>query len=414
MTNKEKRIIIIGGGFTGVASALRLSKKKIPNTKIVLLVDRPHFEYHGALYRTVTGSSPLEVCIPLRDIFSGMDVEVLEDKVTSINKTEQIVLGSSGSRYHYDYLVIGVGSVTNFFGIEGLEQYSFGMKTVPEAIRLKQHIIETLLTCKIDFTNKLEQICDAHFIVIGAGATGVELAAEIIVYAKKLATEYGIDPSLVSVDLIEAAPRILPGLPESFTKRIEHHLRGLGVNIFLNRSIEREEYESVYLKDMQMKARTVIWTAGVRANDLYTAMGLQVDKRGKAEVDEYLRAVGETNIFIGGDGANTLHSGMAQTALEHGKYIAEVITALILDKKPPVHREHDPIYAIPSGPWWAGALWRNFKFYGRSGWAIRRLLDFIVFFNILPLEKALKVFRTNQSICDSCSVCSVEAPHQHD
>ncbi len=414
MTNKEKKIIIVGGGFAGVATALRFEKKKIPNTKIVLLVDRPHFEYHGALYRTVTGSSPLEVCIPLRDIFKDTDVEVLEDKVASINKTEQVVLGSSGSRYHYDYLVIGVGSVTNFFSIEGLDKYSYGMKTVSEAIRLKQHIVETLLTCKIDFTNKLEQICDAHFIVIGAGATGVELAAEIVVYAKKLATEYGIDPSLVSVDLIEAAPRILPGLPESFTKRIEHHLRGLGVNIFLNRSIEREEYESVYLKDMQMKARTVIWTAGVRANDLYAATGLQVDKRGKAEVDEYLRAVGETNIFIGGDGANTLRSGMAQTALDHGKHIAEVIAALILEKKLPVHREHEPIYAIPSGPGWAGILWGNFKLYGKSGWAVRRLVDFIVFVHVLPLGKAIKIFQTNQSICDSCSICSVEAPHKHD
>lgn len=411
---EKKQIVIVGGGFAGIAAALRLEGKQIPNTKIVLLADRPHFEYHGALYRTVTGSSPLEVCIPLRDIFKGKHVEVLEDKVSSIDKATQTVHGSSGSKYHYDYLVLTAGSVTNYFGIPGLEEYSYGMKTVPEALKLKQHITETLLTCKIDFTNKLEQICDAHFVVIGGGATGVELAAEIIVYAKKLAGEYGIDPSLVSVDLIEAAPKILPALPASFTNRIEHHLRGLGVNVFLNRSIEREECESVFMKDMQLKARTVIWTAGVRANDLYASTGLVVDKRGKAEVDAQLCAKGETNIFVGGDGANTVRSGMAQTALQHGKHIAEVIAALIQIKKPPELKEGEPIYAIPSGPGWAGVRWGTFQLYGRIGWFLRRSADMMVFVNVLPLREAIMVFRTGQSICDSCSICSVETPHIHE
>jgi NADH dehydrogenase len=409
----EKHIVIIGGGFTGIATALALEKRHLPNTKIILLADRPHFEYHGALYRTVTGRSPLEVCIPLRDIFLGKKVEVLEDKVASIDKNAKTVHGSSGSRYHYDYLVLGMGSVTNYFGIEGLDKYSYGMKTVSEAIRLKQHITETLLTCKIDFASKTEQICDAHFVIIGAGATGVELSAEIAVYARQLAVEYGIDPSLVSVDLIEGAGKILPALPKKFTDRIEHHLRGVGVNIFLNRSIEKEEYESVYMKDMQMKARTVVWTAGVRANPLYEEMGLVVDKRGKAEVDGTLCAKGESNIFIGGDGANTKYSGMAQTALDHGKHIAGAIIAIESGRKPEMLTEKPPVYAIPSGPGWAGILWGDFAIYGTAGWMVRRLVDFIVFWNVLPPAKAIKVFRTSQSICDSCSVCSVEAPHTH-
>ena len=80
----DTRILVIGGGFVGVSAALHLAKKSLKNTKITLVSDRPHFEYHGALYRLVTGSNPLEVCIPLREIFAGYDVEVLEDKIVSL------------------------------------------------------------------------------------------------------------------------------------------------------------------------------------------------------------------------------------------------------------------------------------------------------------------------------------------
>ena len=173
---EQTRIVIIGGGFAGIAAALALQKKHLPNIKITLISDKPHFEYHAALYRLVSGSSPLEVCIPLREIFFNKEVEIIEDKINAIDKSAQFAIGVSGSHYRYDYLILALGSETNYFGIPGLKEFSYGMKSITEALRLKQHIVETLLTCKIDFTNKVEQICDANFVVIGAGATGVEMA----------------------------------------------------------------------------------------------------------------------------------------------------------------------------------------------------------------------------------------------
>ncbi len=414
-TDTQKRIVIAGGGFAGITAALHLEKKRLSNTKIVLVADKPHFEYHAALYRLVTGSSPLEVCIPLREIFEGKHVEVIEDRITELQRENQTLVGSSGSRYHYDYLILGLGSETNYFNIPGLKEYSYGMKSITEALRLKQHITETLLTCKIDFTNKVEQICDAHFVVIGAGATGVEMAGQLIVYARALANEYGIDPALVSVELIEGAPKILPALPKEFTDRIEHHLRGLGINIFLNRSIERAECEEVFLKDMKMRARTVIWTAGVRANMHYENWKLPIDKRGKVEVDEHLRLKDTPQVFVVGDGAATKFSGWAQTAMYDGKHAGEVIARTILtDTALPAYAPTMPINAIPAGPEWAGVLWGGMKFYGRIGWWLRRLEDLHIFMAILPFPKAWKAFKNGQSICDTCSVCSVESPHAHD
>ena len=109
------------------------------------------------------------------------------------------VMGSSGTHYSYQHLVLALGSETNYFGIPGLKEYSFGMKSITEALRLKQHITETLLTCRIDVDNKVEQICDANFVVIGAGATGVEMAGQIIVYARNVAKEYGMKSVAVFV-----------------------------------------------------------------------------------------------------------------------------------------------------------------------------------------------------------------------
>lgn len=408
---EPKEIVIVGGGFAGVACALALARENLPDTKIRLISAKPHFEYHAALYRLVTGSSPLEVCIPLREIFEGTlreRVEVIQDEIIALDKATQDITGKSGKVYHYDQLVLGLGSETNYFGIPGLKEYSYGMKSVDEALHLKQHITETLLTCKIDVTNKVEQICAANFVVIGAGATGVEMAGQLIVYARTLAAAHGVDPSLVSVELIEGAPKILPALPKEFTDRIEHHLRGLGVNIFLNRSIEREECEQVFLKDMQIKARTVIWTAGVKASGVYEALGFAVDKRGKVPVDECLTATGEKNIFIAGDGAATAHSGWAQTAMYDGKYIARVIAALSKHRPLPTYAAKPAFNAIPAGPEWAGVLYGSMRFYGRFGWWLRRLADFRVFLSILPFHAAWKAWRHGSSICDSCSICTAE------
>lgn len=401
-----KKIVIIGGGFVGIVTALRLAKKKMKGVSITLVSNRPHFEYHGALYRLVTGTSPLEVCIPLNEIFEGTNVTIVQDEIVSLDREHNVAGGSSGSRYHYDYLVLGLGAETNYFNIPGLKEFSFGMKTVNDALRLKRHISEVILTCKTG--TKDEQVCATNFVVVGGGATGTELAGDLIVYARKLAGEYGIDPSLITVDIIEGAPRILSALPEKFTKRLEYHLRGLGVNIFTNRTIEREEIERVYLKDMQLKTKTVIWTAGVMAPRLFHDWGFPTDNRGRVEVNEHFQPKDMKNIFVGGDAVIAEYWGMAQTAHRHGEHIADVIAARITGGRPPTFKPKAPIYAIPSGPEWAAVSWNNMTFFGSIGWTLRRAADLLVFSWMLPPRKAWDVFRSGKNICDSCSICSIE------
>jgi HAD superfamily hydrolase (TIGR01509 family) len=429
-------ILILGGGFGGVKCALELAKKHPPNTHIRLVSDRKHFEYHGALYRLVTGSSPLEVCIPLETIFQDLNVEVVKDQILQIDQRNHIVRGQDGS-YRFDFLVIGLGSETSYYNTPGLEKYSFGFKTIDEALSLKRHIHEIITTCSCS-SDKQEQLCNAHFVVVGGGASGTELAADLVVYAKHLAKDHGIDPSLVTVDLIHSPNRLMPTLPKSMSVKIEEKLRSLGVNVYLNRRVVKEDITNVYLKDMKMQAKTLIWTAGVTGNRVVNKHArhprpasktqqdrgshknkqeeLPINPRGQLLVNEYLQVKKHKRIFAVGDIAATVDSGMAQTALAQGTYLAEYLSYKIPRIKRgrpqaeefsyPKYHPIKPIYAIPVGPGWAAVLAYEREFYGKVGWMLRRYLDWVVYTSLLPLPKAWTAFRSHGQLCEQCIECS--------
>ncbi len=114
-------VFIVGGGFGGIKTALELLKNKQSDTKIKLISNKMHFEYHATLYRVLTGRSPLQVCIPLEDIFNGKDIEIIEDSITDVDPKEKMIKGKSGSIYHYYKLVLSLGSQPNFYNTPGLE-----------------------------------------------------------------------------------------------------------------------------------------------------------------------------------------------------------------------------------------------------------------------------------------------------
>lgn len=415
-TNNQNKIIIVGGGFGGIRAALALAAKNLPNVSITLISNKPHFEYNPALYRYVTGSSAIEVCIPLDMIFAGKKVEIVQDSVTMLDTAAKTITGNSGKTYIYDTVIIALGSETTYFGTPGLKENSYGMKTVSEALKLKNHITEMLLLCREDASTGSHLNHDASFVIIGAGATGVEMAGRLIEYARKVAVKVGVDPALVSVTLIEGADKILRALPAEFSDPIDAHLRKLGVAIMLNTAVMRQEVEEIFLKDAQMMTGTVIWTSGVRANALYEASGLPVDKRGRVEVDEHLYAKGENSIHVIGDAAITTYSGWAQTAFYDGHFVSNVIAAKLMGKRPPFYKPKAPVNAIPAGDGWAGVLitfgaW-NFKFFGRIGWWFRRLADLRSFMVILPFPKAVKVF-FGGCISAKCEVCVEKTDKQN-
>ncbi len=394
----ETKILIVGGGFAGIRAALDLAQLRLKNTRIILISDKPHFEYHATLYRVLTGRSPRAVCVPLRDVFAGRDVEVLEDEITRVDLAAKTLTGASGSHYRYDFLVLALGSETAYFDIPGLAERAFAFKSITDALRLKNHL------------HKIITEPNAQIVVVGGGATGVEVSGELSSYVKMLAASHHLATKNITIDLIEAAPRLVPSLPERASQKIKQRLQRLGVNIFLGRAVLREDMDHLYLKDMELSTKTVIWTAGVRPHRLYAQTdGLPLDKKGRVIVNSNLEARGLPAVFVVGDGAATPHTGMAQTATSDGRFIARVIAAKLNHKSVPPYQPKKPYLSIPVGSGWAATLLGHLALYGRIAWWLRRAADLRFFLSILPLRKALLAFSSETTLCESCSICEPPA-----
>ena len=404
----EKKILIVGAGFGGIRCALDLASYHPQGVKVTLVNPTPHFEYHAMLYRVLTGRSPLEVCVPLTDIFQNKNIEVVEDSITDVNFEEKKTFGKSDSIYRYDYLVLGLGSETAYYDIPGLKDWSFSMKSISEILDLKMHLHELFSEASNDNNESL-----LHFIIVGGGATGVEAAGELSVYAKKLAEKHTIDPTRVTIDLITSSSRLVPQAQNEMSEKIRFRLGSLGVNVYLNRRVMKEEVEEIYMKDMRMKTKTVFWTAGVRGNELYRKFGLPVNSKGQVIVNSYLQPFMSlkkefTNVFVLGDGAHTKYSGMVKTALHDGRYIADSIMKILHGKKPDAYLAEKPNNMIPVGSKWAASELYDQIFYGMLGWYIKRFNDLKFFLSILPFPKAITAWREDGVLWESCSVCRGE------
>jgi NADH dehydrogenase len=394
-------VVVVGGGFAGVRTALDLGRKHDPQLAVTLISDRPHFEYHAALYRVVAGRSPLEVCIPLMEIFDRTAVQVLVDPVQSIDLKKRSLCLKSGTTYHYDSLVLAVGSETSYFGIPGLAEHTYGFKTIEEAHALKAH-----LHANFDRYKETKNAEHLRLEIVGAGASGVELAGELAVYLKRLARLHKVQPKHVHIDLIEAAPRVAPLLPEDVSQRIHARLEKLGITILTSKTVTEGREGQLVLKDGSLKSRTVVWTAGIKPHALISQVkGLPLDKRGRVLVEDNLQVQGLEQVYAVGDIAVTQFGGMAQTAVAHGHVVAQSIAAAAHGRTARPFTAHTPVYALPVGPGWAAVLAGKRRLYGTLGWLKRRQLDWLYFRSILPRQEAWLVFQSGKRLSEQCPIC---------
>jgi NADH dehydrogenase len=373
------QITIVGGGFGGVKAALELAKNK--RTHITLISDKTDFQYYPGLYGTATGRSHLQSWVPLGEILADHEnINVVIDSVTAINKETKTIKTASGATHQYHTLVLALGSVTTYFGIKGLDQYAYGIKSAAEIKRLKEHLFD-------EFSQ--EDGADSNFLIVGAGPTGVELASALGTYLKHLKKHYRKHEPRTKISIIEAGPRVLPRMSEAASKLVHTRLKQLGVHVELNKKVEEETADSLIVNGQPIKSHTVIWTSGVANNPFFAANADQfkLSKNGKVEVDKYLRS--GKDVYVIGDNAFTPFSGLAQTALRDAIYIAKHISGgskkAYVAKMPPV--------VVPVGEDWAIFEYKKLRMTGAPASMIRSVADFVGYSDILPFGQALGVWR---------------------
>ncbi len=385
------KVVIVGGGFGGVDLALLLANQE--GVEVSLISKSSNFEYHAALYRSATGRSPREVVIPLSNIFDMHDrVDIIQAEITQIDPDKKHVISEDSEQYHYDLLVLAVGQEINYFGIDGLEENSYSLDTIKNTIRLRQHIRDVVV-------NSSKQ--KPHFAVVGAGASGVELSAELNTFAHSIAKKNNLEPKVFKVSLIEGADRVLPALKPKISANAQKRLQTLGVDLMLNQKVQSADKTSLILESGKLEADTIIWTAGNRNNHLYRSHEhlFKFAKNTRVIVDKHLQ-VGK-DIYVIGDSADTKYSGMAQTALHDAEYVAADIVAQLKNAVRVAYVPRMPIYIVPVGHRYAVFQSKHFTLYGFPAWIMRRAADFRLFTEFEPLKRAVKTWRKgNQRAVD--------------
>lgn len=376
------RVVIVGGGFGGVTAVKALKKSGLQNLCITLISDKSWLEYYGVLYRLIRGASPAEACLPLR-LMMDQSVHRIVDEVQTIDPVRKTVTGKTSS-YGYDTLILAPGSVPSFFGIAGMQENAMTMKSAADALAIRQHVINQI-TLMAKEKNDLKRH-RGKFIVIGGGPTGIEVAGEVLPLAHRTAKTLGIDPSMISVNVLEAADRLLPMIEETASRKTKARLEKNGVCVRLQCAVASADASGVVLANGEkLDAGTIIWTAGVKAHPLLAAIpGLTLDKRGRAVVDETLRPAMYPDVYVIGDCAATPYSGMAQTAVEDGHFVAKVIAATLKKKPLPTYKPKKPAYAIPAGTRWAAVKFGPLRVYGLPGSLMRRAADIHVYMLVIP------------------------------
>lgn len=338
----KQHVVIVGAGFGGVHLAKELAKEKL----WITLVDQHNYHlFQPLLYQVSTAVlSAGEIAYPTREFFKDYkNVEFFLAKATGVDQTRRALLTDHGE-IPYDYLVLAAGATTNFFGNESVARNSFAMKTLEEAITLRSHIIHEFerASKKTDPSMTDERRRHLNFVIVGGGATGIEMAgalAELIDIFKK--EFHSIDFDEVHVSLLEAMGSVLPMVPPDLQQHTIDVLRKKGVDVRLNTAVTEYDGNDLKLSSGETIAtKTVIWAAGVRAQDFIKDCGGEVDRAGRVVVEENLLVKGSERVFAIGDCANFHHGTerplptVAPVATQEAAQVKKNIMALISGRSP--------------------------------------------------------------------------------
>ena len=326
---------MLGAGYGSLMVIKKLQKTLTSSEASITLINKYPYHYITTrLHEVAAGNlNPLKAMVPLAEIIDKKKITFIQQKVRGINFQNQTILLSDKSELQYDYLVIGLGSSPETFNIKGLKENAFFLTNIDSANIIKNHI-------NYMFSLYKETLKEEYLTIVigGAGFTGIELAGELIHRKNFLSKELDIEKDKIKIINIEALNTILPGFNAELITYAKNHLEKLGVEFILNTPIEEYTEDKVILKNNKIiKTKTLIWTGGVRGNNLLEASNIK-SKRGRVEVDNYLRSLEYKNVYILGDSSivyneeNKPYPPTAQLAVEQGKYLGNSLIATLRKK----------------------------------------------------------------------------------
>jgi NADH dehydrogenase len=342
-SKNSRRVVIIGAGFGGLSAAVAL---KAPEFQVTLIDQHNYHLFQPLLYQVATAAlSPADIAGPVRSIVRDhRNVSVILAQVSGIDLARNEVL-AEGRRIPFDDLIIATGARHAYFGHDDWAAHAPGLKTIDDATYLRRRILLAFEKAETE-PDPAERRRLLNFVIVGGGATGVEMAGAIAELAKRaLAADFRvIDPRSARVILVEAGPRLLPSFDPSLSAAAQRSLGKLGVEIRLGASVTDVDSSGVAVGAERIESRTVIWAAGVMASPAGRWLEAETDRAARVIVNADLTVPGHPNIFVIGDTAHlpmpdgNLLPGVAPVAKQQGKYVAKLLLARTEGRTfPPFH-----------------------------------------------------------------------------
>jgi NADH:quinone reductase (non-electrogenic) len=339
---QRKRVVIIGGGFAGLAAAHAL---RHANAEIVLIDRRNHHIFQPLLYQVATAVlSPADIAAPIRQLEAKQqNVSVLLAEVTGVDVASRTIEASAPGagvrKIAFDYLVVATGMRPSYFGHDEFARYAPGLKSLSDAETIRAKILGAFeLAATID--DEVERTRQMTFVLVGAGPTGVELAGSLAHMVKVTLRNnfHRIDPAKASIILLDAGKRVLPTFAESVSRKVTRRLEKLGVKVMTDIKVETVDDKGVIAGGRRIPSATVLWTAGVAASAIPKMLGTKTDRAGRALVGPGLNIVEAPGIFVVGDAASVMQNehpvpGVAQAAIQEGRYVGRLIAKEIKGRK---------------------------------------------------------------------------------
>lgn len=334
------KVVIIGGGFAGIAAARALKGNDVE----VVVIDRTnHHLFQPLLYQVATATlAPSDIAVPIRWILRRREnVRVVMGEVTGIDVAARIVSLDHGERHEtYDFLIVASGARHAYFGHDAWESYAPGLKSLDDALEIRHRFLQTFEEAE-KCEDPVEREALQTIVIIGGGPTGVELAGLMATIARDVLHKdfRRIDTRKTRVLLLEGGSRILPAFPEHLSAEALHDVAELGVAIRLDSIVTRIEEDAVYIGEERIATRSVFWAAGNAASPLGAMLGVALDNAGRVVVEPDLSIPGHPEVFVAGDLASvrrengTLVPGVAPAANQEGAWAARNVLRTVRNQE---------------------------------------------------------------------------------